>query len=262
MEVHPPEHGIHSWRDFIVHMGTITLGLLIAIGLEQSVEWVHHRHQVAAIRHDLEIERRMNALRFSIEAKDWRRFTPLLQNNLRAVAWLRTHPGAPASECPCRMTWFVLSFSIKDAAWETARQSPALEYMPRSEVQGLSSFYSRLKLIQVETDARFEGLIRAKLYLQHAPDLQHLTPEQMDKLYDILLEAIGHDAVAAISMRNMSRHYPDFSGAPTNTEIYAIVPPVPNPEDVDAVAKLLEEEQRAELKIEEAGTDATSAPHR
>lgn len=45
MEVHPPEHGIHSWRDFLVHMGTITLGLLIAIGLEQTVECFHHRHQ-------------------------------------------------------------------------------------------------------------------------------------------------------------------------------------------------------------------------
>ena len=45
MEVHPPEHGIHSWRDFFVHMGTICLGLLIAIGLEQSVELLHRKHE-------------------------------------------------------------------------------------------------------------------------------------------------------------------------------------------------------------------------
>ena len=31
MEVHASEHGIHSWRDFFVHMGTICLGLLIAL---------------------------------------------------------------------------------------------------------------------------------------------------------------------------------------------------------------------------------------
>ena len=38
MEVHPPDHAIHSWRDFIIHIATIVVGLLIAIGLEQSVE--------------------------------------------------------------------------------------------------------------------------------------------------------------------------------------------------------------------------------
>lgn len=58
MEVPPPEHGIHNWHDFLVHMGTITLGLLIAIGLEQSVEWLHHRHQLhdlhAALEEDTE----------------------------------------------------------------------------------------------------------------------------------------------------------------------------------------------------------------
>jgi hypothetical protein len=58
LEVHPPEHGIHSWRDFFVHMGTICLGLLIAIGMEQSVEWMHRRHERAelreAIQRDLE----------------------------------------------------------------------------------------------------------------------------------------------------------------------------------------------------------------
>ena len=41
MEVHPPEHGIHSWRDFLVHMGTITLGLVIALGLEAAAEALH-----------------------------------------------------------------------------------------------------------------------------------------------------------------------------------------------------------------------------
>lgn len=53
MEVHPPEHGIHSWREFFVHMGTIVLGLLIAIALEQSVEALHRRHERADLREAL-----------------------------------------------------------------------------------------------------------------------------------------------------------------------------------------------------------------
>lgn len=50
IDVHAPHGGLHTWKDFWIHLGTITLGLLIAIGLEQTVEYFHHLHQ----RRDLE----------------------------------------------------------------------------------------------------------------------------------------------------------------------------------------------------------------
>ena len=49
LDVHVP-HTTHTWKDFWIHLGTITAGLLIAISLEQSVEKLHHLHQ----RHELE----------------------------------------------------------------------------------------------------------------------------------------------------------------------------------------------------------------
>ena len=49
LDVHMP-HATHTWRDFWIHLGTITLGLLIAIGLEQSVEWMHRIHDQHQIR--------------------------------------------------------------------------------------------------------------------------------------------------------------------------------------------------------------------
>ena len=50
LDFHPPHHAANSWRDFFVHIATIVIGLLIAVGLEQTVEWVHPRHQ----RHQLQ----------------------------------------------------------------------------------------------------------------------------------------------------------------------------------------------------------------
>ena len=41
LDVHVPEHGIHRFRDFFLHLFTITIGLLIALGLEASVEALH-----------------------------------------------------------------------------------------------------------------------------------------------------------------------------------------------------------------------------
>jgi len=52
LDVHPPHAPTHSWRDFFIHIATICIGLLIAIGLEQTVEAIHHHHQ----RHELELE--------------------------------------------------------------------------------------------------------------------------------------------------------------------------------------------------------------
>ena len=44
LDVHPPHAPTHTWRDFFIHIATITVGLLIAVGLEQAVEFLHHRH--------------------------------------------------------------------------------------------------------------------------------------------------------------------------------------------------------------------------
>jgi hypothetical protein len=56
LDVHPPHAPTHTWRDFLLHIATIVIGLLIAIGLEQSVEYLHHRRQLAETREALRIE--------------------------------------------------------------------------------------------------------------------------------------------------------------------------------------------------------------
>jgi len=45
LDVHPLDHAVHSWRDFFVHIATIVTGLLIAVGLEQAVESIHHHNR-------------------------------------------------------------------------------------------------------------------------------------------------------------------------------------------------------------------------
>jgi hypothetical protein len=45
LEVHPPYESIHTWKSFFIHIATIVIGLLIAVTLEQTVEFFHHHHQ-------------------------------------------------------------------------------------------------------------------------------------------------------------------------------------------------------------------------
>jgi hypothetical protein len=50
LDVHPAHHAATTWRDFFIHIATIVLGLLIAVSLEQTVEYFHHQHQLHDVR--------------------------------------------------------------------------------------------------------------------------------------------------------------------------------------------------------------------
>jgi uncharacterized protein YlxW (UPF0749 family) len=43
LDVHPPHEKMHGIRDFLLHLFTITVGLLIALALEGCAERWHHR---------------------------------------------------------------------------------------------------------------------------------------------------------------------------------------------------------------------------
>jgi hypothetical protein len=58
LDVHPPHHAANSWRDFFIHIATIVIGLLIAVGLEQSVEAIHRHHEREKLRAALTEETR------------------------------------------------------------------------------------------------------------------------------------------------------------------------------------------------------------
>src|SRR5205814_1085520 len=52
MEIHKPKP-IRNWREFLKEVGTIVLGVCIALAAEQAVEWWHWRGQVQGARQAL-----------------------------------------------------------------------------------------------------------------------------------------------------------------------------------------------------------------
>ena len=92
LDVQAPHETVHRWKDFFIHIATIVIGLLIAAGLEQTVEYFHHRHQVAEMRKALEVERHINANEFGILTEDFHRVIPKLQANMAVYKFLQLHP--------------------------------------------------------------------------------------------------------------------------------------------------------------------------
>src|SRR6516225_7037399 len=56
MDIHPPLGPLMSWREILLHLGIVTIGILIALSLEGLVEWNHHRHLVREARENIRIE--------------------------------------------------------------------------------------------------------------------------------------------------------------------------------------------------------------
>jgi len=47
--VHAPHGEAGGWRGFVTHIAVVVIGLLLALGLEQGVEYVHHEFQRATL---------------------------------------------------------------------------------------------------------------------------------------------------------------------------------------------------------------------
>ena len=58
LDVHPPHTAVHGWRDFLLHILTITIGLLIALALEGAVTAIDHHRLVREARENIRRETR------------------------------------------------------------------------------------------------------------------------------------------------------------------------------------------------------------
>lgn len=56
LEPHAPHGAVHTWKDVFIHIGIIAVGLLIAIGLEQTVVFLHDWHHAQKLEESLRQE--------------------------------------------------------------------------------------------------------------------------------------------------------------------------------------------------------------
>jgi hypothetical protein len=205
LDVHPAHHAASSWKEFFIHIATIVLGLLIAVGLEQAVEWVHHRREVAEVREELRAEREVNKELFQRETATWRWEAVELENNLMVLAYLKEHPGTPDEKLPGSLAWFRDSAGYREAAWDAAQSSGVTSLMPREEVEGYEHTYHELKAISDAEALMWESMINAFRYQLTDTRLSRLSPAQIAEITTLTQitftklwlegEALGYTAI-------------------------------------------------------------------
>lgn len=213
LDVHAPHEAIDTRKGFVLHIATITIGLLIAIGLEQTVEFFHHRSVVRETRAALAEEKQENIRLFHENIAKHVMMMGYLHNNIRIFEYLRDHPGTPQEKLPGVLYWAIGVHQPVEAAWSTAKQTNALALMPRAEVNTLTTMYTQLEYSWQVYQPIFSALSHAAEYFTHTADASTLSPAEVNAEIEQLKGIQAMEAVYGDTLSWAGR-LPDFGPIP------------------------------------------------
>lgn len=194
VEIHKPKP-IHSWREFFKEVGTIVLGVCIALLAEQAVDWWHWRNQVADARASIRNELALD----SFYALDWRVRGQCFDRQLDAVE-ARLGATKDGDQAPLLKTRFFTSFLPWVAgAWSSAVASNVLNHMPLEERNTYAGIYAELEQIRAAQPYTFNG--QATLWTL-VSNPRPLTPE----LRQQLLQGIAQERAYVAYQARYSSH--------------------------------------------------------
>ncbi len=182
MEVHPPHAPVHSWKDFLVHMSMILLGIVIALGFEQVREHMRERELAEKARENFhrEIETERPDLVRHVER--------MAQLRGEIQQFLDANSASRGQQRPLHLQTY-WQF-LRTNSWQTANATQAFSYMGYDEVQRYSVMYSSQQLFN-----EFEGkYLTASIELSHYMDRNNLTPQEANERDRNLRIVLGYSA--------------------------------------------------------------------
>jgi len=197
LDVHAPLETVHTWRDFFIHIATIVIGLVIAVGLEQTVEWVHHRHQRHQLQEDLhnEAEQNLQVIERNLKMFDlepWfeqamREATPSAGQQDKVRVMLLPPPCLPGSVGTAEVRYFAPS----QAVWTTAKESGVVALLPVEQARMQARLAHNYDLLAAARDQVANGCNAIVAMRQRfaqpgsdrsATELWTMTPIQAERL--------------------------------------------------------------------------------
>jgi hypothetical protein len=195
LDVHPAHHAASTWRDFFIHIATIVLGLLIAIGLEQTVELIHHRHQRHQLQEDLHNEAEQNLQVIDRDLK-MQELEPWFEQAMRIATTshrddvhiaLLPPPCLPGSVGTAEFRYFAPS----QAVWTAAKESGLVVLLPVEQSRMQARLAHNYDLLGDARDHAFNGCQAIIAMRQRfaepaanagAPEVWTMTPDQAERL--------------------------------------------------------------------------------
>jgi hypothetical protein len=193
LDVHPPHHGISGVRDFFIHLLTITVGLLIALGLEAGVEALHHRSERKEAEATLREELTQNRLTLVAMQKNSDKELTGLANILNFLEDLRE--GKKGDPNVFNIDLYV--DPLQSAGWNTAAATGALSYMNYGEAQRFSAAYQEQQLFEEAMAKTLSHFTIVSTYIGNGHDPRDLKPQDIES-------AIGNVRTVMSDFKTMS----------------------------------------------------------
>lgn len=146
MEIHRPKPW-HGWREFAKEIGTIVIGVLIALAAEQAVEALHRRHEIREASTALETELAWNLMAFEVQTDEVPCSTHRL-DELRRWADLSASGARPVLSRPIGAP---PAFGFRTSIWRAV--APVVAQMPLEQRLTYAEIYDDLDNAQKLRDA-------------------------------------------------------------------------------------------------------------
>ena len=207
LDVHPPHHSMGGFREFLLHLLTITIGLLIALGLEAGVEAWHHRN----LRHEAEANLRLELQNNIREIDRAHALKAEEDNELKTVIDFLDSPAHDMSGVKRSGLGFSAS-QLTDASSRTAVSTGAVSYMDYPEVQRISSAYVVQELylnVQRET---LDDFLQLQSHMAYKFDPAKMSPAATETALTDARRAMAHleamDQIGASLQKEYAKVFP------------------------------------------------------
>jgi hypothetical protein len=213
LDVHAPHESVHGWRDFLLHLGTITIGLLIALGLEGCVEWQHHRHLVHEAEQSLHIEIQNNANSLAGITTDIHTQQASLKHDLEVLDFVIENGKYP-EHSHMSIAYHISTFD--NVSWSTAQSTGALGYMDYATAQEYSGIYQTQTFFDTtETQTARDAILSLAPFLDESSNVKN-TPTDIAQAISIkqhieILE--GQLRLLDDLVNNLNTHYKKYLAA-------------------------------------------------
>jgi hypothetical protein len=185
MDVHPAHHAPRTWREFFLHLVTITIGLFIALTLQAGVESLHHRHLVREARENLRREIQINREHYAENVQTLEKDRRQLARDIDQLRDLRS--GKPTEKNGLVWGWHWNGYI--DASWKTARDTGAVSYMSFDLINAYAELYLQQDYVNTQALAVINDEPKSAAFLQIAKDPSALSPSDIQSMLISLAES-------------------------------------------------------------------------
>lgn len=193
-------HHALGWRYILVELAIVTAGLFIALMLNGVVEWAHHKQLVHDARRNIQHEIRENRQKIRENIGYVQKALAKVDANIVTLHRMLDNRFIHGS-----LNNGIDYDSFDVAAWETARDTGALSYMPYDEVQRYSGLYTTIDYVNARAlslgDAQFNAMAPAEM----GYDIAHLPRDEIQTM-------LRGNAQAKIGLETMTQILTELDG--------------------------------------------------